>query len=112
MSESSPADCLAAWRFMERCSTSVHFLLLISSDFILVSPTGRDDSCDFFAIDFLPVNVNDEYDDRRGGVQSRSPDGPPPLFPRFVNAIQSHKAILIFENERRHFEWDAVLFLI
>jgi hypothetical protein len=48
--------------------------------------------------------MNDEHYDRRGGVQPRSPDRQPPLFPRLVNAIRSNEAILIFKNQRRHFE--------
>src|SRR5450432_2980775 len=104
MSESSPAACFAAWRLTKRRSASVHFLFLISSEVIFVSPSRRDDAGDFFAIDFLPVNMNNEQHDCGIRAQSSRPNRVPSLFSGFVHTVWTDKAAFVFKGQSRHFE--------
>src|ERR1044071_1276786 len=60
MSESSPADCSAAWCLTDLPSASVDFLFLISFDVMLVSPAGRQDADDFLALSYLPEDMHHE----------------------------------------------------
>src|ERR1017187_9982396 len=104
MSESSPAACLAACRFTKRRSASVHLLFLIASEVILVSPSRRDNAGDFFAIDFLPVNMGDEQYDCRLRAQPGLPNRVPSLPSGFLHTVWTHKAAFVFKDQRRHFE--------
>jgi hypothetical protein len=71
---------------------------------IFVSPSRRDDAGDFFAIDFLPVNVNDEQYDRGSQAQSSRPNRVRSLLSGFVDSVWTHQAAFVFEGQRRHFE--------
>jgi hypothetical protein len=67
---------------------------------MLVSPAGRDDPGDFFAINLLPVYMNNEEDDWLLNAQTSLPDGTPPLLSSFVNAVQIHQAAIVLEYQR------------
>src|SRR5258708_1490173 len=94
-SESSPAACFAAWRRSDCRSVSLHFLFLISSDFIRFSPAGRDDAGDFFAIGFLPVNVDYQQYDRSAGLNTRCTNRVPALLSGIVDAVRTHQAAFV-----------------
>ena len=56
---------------------------------MLFSPAGRDDADDFFAIDVLPIGVDNQQDGRSLRLEANFPKGVPPLFSRFVDAIRA-----------------------
>jgi hypothetical protein len=73
---------------------------------MLFSPAGRDDSDNFFAIGFLPVNVNHSVN----GKPTDSPYGVPPRFARFsVDAVWDDEETLIGKHARGELEPDAVV---
>lgn len=70
MSESLPDAWRPAARRSACLSFSVHFLFLISSDLMVFSPAGRDDTDDFFILIVLPIYVDNQEPSgsRRKGV--------------------------------------------
>jgi hypothetical protein len=48
--------------------------------------------------------VNDRQDNRGVSLDPGSPDGVPSLFARFVRPVRAHQAILVLEDQGRHFE--------
>ncbi len=109
MSESLPDAWRLAARRSVRRSFSVHCLFLISSDFMLFSPAGRDDADDFFAIDVLPISVDNQQNGRSLRLEANFPEGMPPLFSRFVDAMRADETVFVFEDERRQLEGDAAM---
>src|SRR5258708_8966066 len=90
MPESSPAACCFAMRLSVRRSFSVHRLFLISSDFMLFSPAGRDDADDFFAMTVLPICMYNQQHRNRIGLDVSGPDRMPTRLSSFVDAVQPH----------------------
>jgi len=64
---SSPAARRREARRTASNSRFVYFLFLISAEFMLVGPTGRDDADDFVATAILPDDVN--YHETRGMLE-------------------------------------------
>jgi hypothetical protein len=79
---------------------------------MLVSPAGRDDTDDFLAIDFLPVDVDHEKHSSLACVDRHGANGVPSLFACFVDAIGPYEAVLVFKREGGHLERDTVLLLV
>jgi hypothetical protein len=77
---------------------------LISSDVILFSLAGRDNAGDFFAIGFLPVNVNNQQNNRSAGLNTSRSNRVPALFSPLVYAVGTHQAAFVFECQRRYLE--------
>jgi len=108
MPESLPDAWRRAAERNARRSFSVHCLCLISSDFMLFSPAGRDDADNLFATDTLPIGVNNQHHSSFW-LDANFPKGVPPLFSRFVDAVRADEAMFVFEDQGRCLEGDAAM---
>jgi hypothetical protein len=66
---------------------------------MLVSPAGRDDTDDFFAIIVLSVRVNDHQHESDRGLNANRSNCMPALFTGLViDAILSEEATFVFKD--------------
>ena len=102
--DSSPAAWRVAAPRSTRRSFSVHRLFLISSDFMLFRPTGRDDADDFFATIVLSVCVNNQQHYGGLSLNTHRADCVPASLSCFVYAVRTNKAALVIEDQGRQLE--------
>jgi len=68
------------------------------------SPAGRDDADDFFAMTVLSISVDDQEDSGNLRFNLSCANRMPPLFSRFVHAVQAYEAAFVFEDQRGQLE--------
>jgi hypothetical protein len=111
--ESEPEASRRANSRTARRSLSLHFLFAISSDFVLFSPAGTDDSNSLFAMIVLPANVNDQQHRRYVRSDANLPNRVRELLSRLaIDTVGSDETALVFENERGQFERDSIVVLL
>jgi hypothetical protein len=77
---------------------------------MLFSRSGRDDADNFFAIAFLPVNMDYQQHSRCTGFDlSPAQSVPPQLAGLVIEPIRDDKAIFILEDQRGNLERNAAV---
>ena len=99
-----PCACRAATRRIAWRSFSVHRLLLIASELMLLSASGRDDPDNFFAM--MVLSVHTHHKQHAGGrfFELNRSNRMPPLLTRVVNPVGANHAQRIFKHQRSNFE--------